>query len=211
MAPAWAETALRTLTVTGQGEVSIPTSKTEIHLGVEVQGPTAVAAQTGAAAKSTAVIELLQSRNVENLQTVGIRLNPRYNYVNGSQRLEGFIATNTVRFQVPTDQAGDLIDRAVQAGASQINEIRFIAPEGTIAAAQDQALQGATADARRQANAVLSSLGLTAQEIITIQVNGSSPPPAPLLRAVATEAAVSTPVVGAEQTVRASVTLQIRY
>lgn len=208
------EALLRTLTVTGQGKVSIPTTKTEIHLGVEVQGKTAAEAQRTAAAKTAAVIKLLRSRNVEKLQTTGIGLNPRYSYNNDIRRLEGFVATNKVSFQVPTEEAGILMDQAVQAGATQINDIRFMAAEAAIDAAQDQAFQAATQDARRQADTVLSSLNLAAQEIVTIQVNGAATPVIlPSIQSfgkAAAEAAI-TPVVAAEQEVRASVTLQIRY
>ena len=171
------EAVLRTLTVTGQGKVSIPTTKTEIHLGVEEKGKTAAEAQRKAAAKTAAVIKLLRSRNVEKLQTTGIELNPRYSYNNDIRRLEGFVATNQVSFKVPTEETGVLMDQAVQAGANQINDIRFIAAEAAIDAAQDQAFQAATQDARREAAA----------------------------------SAATTPVVAAEQEVRASITLQIRY
>ena len=84
-----------------------------------------------------------------------------------------------------------------------------------IAAARQQALREATADAQEQANTVLSALDLGPQEIISIQINGASAPipfnlPQRAEFAVA-QADVSTPVIGGEQTVQAAVTLQIRY
>ncbi|MGL5131454.1 MAG: SIMPL domain-containing protein, partial [Planktothrix sp.] len=64
-----------------------------------------------------------------------------------------------------------------------------------------------------QANAVLSALNLTRREIIGIQVNNASTAvPMPVMyRTDAVAAAPATPVVGGEQQVRASVTLQISY
>ncbi|MEM9818573.1 MAG: SIMPL domain-containing protein, partial [Cyanobacteria bacterium P01_D01_bin.6] len=72
------EPAQRVLTVTGQGQESVQTTIAQVNLGVEVEAETAAAAQTAAARRSTAVIELLSDRDVDQLQTTGIRLNPQY-------------------------------------------------------------------------------------------------------------------------------------
>ncbi|MGL5083364.1 MAG: SIMPL domain-containing protein [Microcoleaceae cyanobacterium] len=211
------EQQTRVVTVTGQGIVNIPTSLTQVQLGVEIRGKTAEQVQQDAAQRSNAVVELLKSRNVEKLQTTGIRLNPLYDYRNDRQELVGYIATNTVSFQLKTGDVGTLLDDAVRAGATQINGISFIANETELVAAQRQALQLATQDAQRQADAVLEVLNLTRREVINIQVNGASAPPpvqfdvTTKLRGEVAFAAAPTPVIGGEQTVQASVTLQIRY
>ncbi len=214
IAPVFAqEQRIRTLTVSGQGVVTIPTTQTQVQLGVEVLGKTAEEVQTEAAKRTASVIELLRSRNVEKLETTGIRLNPTYSYANDQQRLTGYSATNTVSFKLNTEKVGSLLDDAVKAGATRIDGISFIASDTEINAAQQQALKLATKEAESQANAVLSALNLTSREIIGIQVNNASAPvPMPVMyRADAVAAAPATPVVGAEQEVRASVTLQISY
>jgi uncharacterized protein YggE len=208
------ERMLRTLTVTGHGMEMIPTTLTQVELGVEVQGKTAETVQQEAANRSSAVVSLLRSRNVEKLQTTGITLNPNYSYENNTQRLVGYIATNTVSFRVDTQRAGTIIDEAVKAGATRVNGVSFVAPDPAIAAAQKQALREATQDAQEQANAVLAALNFTAQEIVSIQVNGASaPPPRPVMAFAKVRGgeAADTPVVGGEQQVDASVTLEIRY
>lgn len=206
----------RTLTVSGRGMESIPTTLSLVNLGVEIQGKTAQDVQQEAAQRSAAVVALLKSRNVEKLQTTGIRLNPVYSYTNNVQRITGYAASNTVSFRIATEKAGPLLDEAVKAGATQINGISFVATDEAIAAAQKQALKEATQDAQAQAQAVFGSLGLTSKEIVNIQVNGASaPPPLPVLyraeSAKLAQADASTPVIGGEQQVEASVTLQISY
>ena len=205
----------RTLTVSGRGMETIPTTLSEVSLGVEVQGKTAQEVQQDAARRSSAVVALLKSRNVEKLQTTGIRLNPIYSYNNNVQRITGYAANNTVSFRIPTERAGTLLDEAVKAGATQINGISFVASDEAIAAAQKQALKEATQDAQQQADAVFVTLGLKAKEVVSIQINGASPPPPPMfLRQEAAKVAnadASTPVIGGEQQVEASVTLQISY
>ncbi|NEQ26439.1 MAG: SIMPL domain-containing protein [Microcoleus sp. SIO2G3] len=218
--PAYAQQAteqiMRTITVTGQGSEDIPTTITQVQLGVEVQGRTAEEVQQEAARRSSAVVQLLRSRNVQKLQTTGINLSPVYSYENNRQRLTGYTATNTVSFEIATEQAGTILDDAVNAGASRIDGVSFVASDEAIATARQQALREATQEARQQAQAVLESLNLREQEIVGIQVNGASAPPPPpvpyaALAQRAEAADATTPVVGGEQEVQASVTLQIRY
>ncbi|MBF2036891.1 MAG: SIMPL domain-containing protein [Leptolyngbyaceae cyanobacterium T60_A2020_046] len=209
------EVPLRTLTVTGRGSQSIDATLAQVQLGVEVQGRTAQEVQAEVARRSNAVVELLRSRNVEKLQTVGLYLSPQYNYDNGRAELVGYIGTNTVSFQTRANQAGTLLDEAVQAGVTQIQGIQFTASDGAIADAQQIALERATADAQRQANTVLRFLNLGPQEIIGIQINGAQGPiPVPLpvqARVAYAEADVATRVEAGEQTIESTVTLQIRY
>jgi uncharacterized protein len=209
------EQRLRTLTVTGRGVEVIPTTQTQVRLGVEVQGKTAAAVQQEVARRSSAVVELLRSRPVEKLETSGISLNPTYSYENNQQRqLTGYIATNTVTFRINTQSAGTLLDDAVKAGATRIDGVSFVAAESAIESARKQALKKATQDAQSQADAVLSALNLKRGEILSIQVNGASAPPPVYRQFAGARAAVAdatTPVVGGEQQIEASVTLQISY
>lgn len=209
------EQRMKTLTVTGQGIVSIPTTMTQIQLGVEAQGKTAQEVQQIVAQRSANVMELLKSRNVEKLQTTGISLNPIYNYQNNQQNITGYMATNTVSFRVKTETAGNILDEAVKAGASQINGVSFIASDSDIAIAQQQALQQATQEAQEQADIVLAALNLSRKGIANVQINSiNRPMPRPLMmnaRFAKMDAAPATPVEGGEQEIQASVTLEISY
>ncbi|MDJ1171155.1 SIMPL domain-containing protein [Roseofilum sp. BLCC_M154] len=204
---------LQTLTVTGRGIERIPTTLTLVNLGVEVQGKTAQEVQAQVARQSSAVVKLLQERQVEQLETTGIRLTPNYSYSNDTQRLTGYTATNTVSFRIETSKAGSLIDEAVQAGATRIDGISFIATDEAIAEAQQVALRQATADAQKQAQTVLDALNLSSRSIVSIQINhASAPSPIRLDGAnFARAESAPSPVMGGEQQVEASVTLQIRY
>lgn len=207
---------VRMLTVTGHGSDRIQTTKSQVELGVEIQRPTAEAVQQEVARRSSAVVELLRDRNVEKLQTTGIRLNPLYDYGSGQERLVGYVGENTVSFEVSTEQVGILLDDAIAAGATQISGIRFSASEERIASARRNALQEAVVDAQSQANTVLSALNLSAEEIVGIQIEGARGT-TPVVRAVdvlelgEVSTDFDTVVVGGEQTVTATVTLQIRY
>jgi len=211
------ETAARSLTVTGNGSQSIETTLTAVRLGVEVEGQTATQVQQESARRSTAVVELLRSRNVENLETTGIRLQPQYNYSDGQRRLKGYRAINLVSFRLATEDIGNLLDEAVQAGATRIDSVSFTATDSAIAQAKKQALQAATLDAKSQGEAVLGALNLRSHSILSIQVDGANAPIISRAESLqrrgdlqATSAAAS-PVIGGEQEITARVTLQIRY
>lgn len=207
------EQQMRTLSVTGQGRVSIPTSMSIVRLGVQAEGKTAVQVQEEVARRSAAVVELLRSRKVEKLETTGISLNPVYNYQNDRQLLTGYTASNTVSFRIKTAETGKLLDDAVKAGASQIDGISFVASDEAIEQARQQALQMAAKDAQKQADLVLSALNLTRRGIVSISINSASAPmPQPFMRAASLQAeSATTPVVGGEQELGASVTLSVSY
>lgn len=208
------EPAMRTLTVTGEGKEIIATTLTQVQIGVEIQGKTAAEVQQKVAEQTTSVVNLLRSRNVQKLQTTGIGLQPNYSYENNDRNLLGYMGTNTVSFRLETDKIGSLLDDAVKAGATRIDGVSFTATDNAIDTAQKQALQNAVKDAQLQAEAVLSTLNFSSQDVVSIQVNGASvPQPIQQIRseALAKDSFVSTPVVGGEQTVTASVTLQIGY
>ncbi|MDR9405504.1 MAG: SIMPL domain-containing protein, partial [Halothece sp. Uz-M2-17] len=169
----------QTLTVTGEGTQSIPTTLTEVQLGVEVEGATATEVQAEAAQRSTAVVEFLRSRDVEKLETTGIRLQPQYRYNDGERSLTGYQALNLVSFRIATEEIGNLLDETVKAGATRIDAVNFTATESAIAQAQKDALQAATLDAKAQADAVLGALNLHSQSVINIQINNASPPVMP--------------------------------
>jgi uncharacterized protein len=207
----------RTITASGKGMVTIPTTLSQIRLAIEVAGKTPASAQQAAARRSTQVINYLKTQQIDKLQTTGINLNPTYIYPNGrNPEITGYTATNSISFRVTNDRAGAILDAAVKNGATRIDGVSFIASEQAISAAQLQALKQATQDAERQAEAVLQTLSLKRKEVISIQINSASTPaPVPLAqepaRAKLADATATTPIVGGEQQVEAAVTLDIGY
>ncbi|VEP17480.1 Membrane protein [Hyella patelloides LEGE 07179] len=208
------EKLLQTLTVTGNGSERIATTLTQVRLGVEIQGRTVTEVQQEVAKRTSAVVDLLRSKDISQLQTTGIRLVPDYDYSNNQRNLVGYIGTNTVSFRLQTELVGTLLDETVKAGATRIDGVSFTATPEAISEAQFEALRKATIDAQAMADAVLKTLNLTSKEIVSIQVNEDSvPPPQPIAAEALSreDAGINTPVIGGEQTVRASVTLQISY
>ncbi len=212
--PAWAqEQRSRLLTVTGTGIETIPTTITRVSLAVEVRGEDAAVVQREVARQTAQVIALLRSQGVERLQTTGLSLQPRYESRNDQRepRLVGYIGSNSVAFRIATESAGDVIDRAVGTGVTRIDGVEFLATDAAMTTARAEALRQATANARAEAAIVLTALGLREQEITRIQINDSGVDFSPRIQANTMAFEAADAIVGGDQTVRASVTLEIRY
>ncbi len=207
----------RTITASGRGLVTIPTTIAQIRLAIEVSGKTPNSTQQEAAKRATQVVNFLKTQQIEKLQTTGITLNPTYTYPpNATPKLTGYTATNSISFRVTNERAGAILDAAVKNGATRIEGVNLVASEQAISTAQLQALKQATQDAERQADAVLEALSLKRKEVIGVRIDSASNPvPIAMSQATfsdrASKPAPSTPVVGGEQQVEAAVTLDIGY
>ncbi|MBG1257821.1 SIMPL domain-containing protein [Nostoc commune] len=205
------------LEVTGQGEVTVPTTLTEVQLGIQVEGETATEVQEEVAQRSAAVVDVLQKLGAQELQTTSIQLNPVYSFEDNTQTLTGFEGLNTFQFELPTDQAGAAIDTAIKAGANLIQDISFTASDEALQQARLQVLSEAVKDAQAQAGAVFSTLQLTPGKIIDIDINSADNlSPSPLVFEALSKtsfaaADTTTPIIGSPQTIEASVSLDIAY
>ncbi len=201
------------LEVTGQGAVSVPTNTAQIQVGVEIEKATATEVQQEIAQITSAVVEQLNQIGVNELQTISISLRPNIEFDQGQSTVVGFIGSNVLQFEIPTEQAGETIDAAIQAGANSIQNISFIAPDTELNQARLDALELAVQDAQNQAISVLDPLDLQPIEIIDIDIiEVSSPLPAlPLSEFSRAAFDVSTPIIGGPQEVVANVALDINY
>ena len=201
------------LEVTGKGIVSVPTNTAQIQVGIEVEGDNASQVQQEIAQLSSAVVEQLNQLAVDELQTVSISLRPNTQFIDGQNTVVGFIGTNILQFEVPTEQAGVTIDAATEAGANIIQNISFIAPDEELIQARMQAIELAIQDAQDQADSVFNTLDLQLVEIVDIAVLGVSNPPSsePFVDFDALAFSVSTPIIGGDQEVVANVALDINY
>ena len=206
------EESLRILAVSGTGVEKVEATLAQVNLGIEARGEAAAEVQQEVARKSSAVVNLLRSKNVEQLTTTGIRLNY---YERMNQGVTKYAAINTVNFLVPIDDVGILLNETVEAGASRVDGVNFTATEEAIYSAKQEALRKATINAKNKAEVVLNTLDFRLGEIIAIEVDEArvGEPRRASHRASSYEMQESfqMPVSGGELNVNALVTLQISY
>ncbi len=162
-----ANSATKTIQVTGTGTVSAPPDEAILYLGVQTQAATATQATSDNAAAMTNVIAALTSAGIDknSIQTVSYTLTPTYsNPVNQSvpPTIIGYIAVNSIQVTV-NDLAsmGKILDQAISAGANQVQGVSFTLSSSALATLQKQALQVALTDADGQAKALATTLGVS--------------------------------------------------
>jgi uncharacterized protein YggE len=189
--------------------VSVTPDQAQIQFAVVTTATTAQAASSQNATQVTAVLAALTGLlgPSANIQTLSYSLSPNYTYPqNGQPVLTGYTASNTVQVIV-TDLSviGKLIDTGIQAGANRVQGLSFGLQNDM--PSRQQALKMATVQAKSNADAMASGLGMTTGAVLSI-TEGSVVAPTPLNLAAATPSA-TTPVETGVVNVSATVTLQI--
>lgn len=211
-APALAEEAGPTITVTGEGSVEVRPDMATVTLGVTTEGATAAEAMAANSAELTKVLANLRAAGIEerDIQTSGLSLNPnwdnQYSSEGGAPKIAGFIASNTVTVTVRAlDGLGQALDAAVKDGANTLNGVTFGVSEPD--PALDEARKKAVADARRRAETLAEAAGARLGEVRAITEGGGYAMPAPMYRMEAAAAGAPVPVAPGEMTMAASVTI----
>jgi uncharacterized protein YggE len=198
------------IVVTGEGSVTVPPDYAQIRAGVTTRGKSAKEALDANSKLMTAVTAVLQNAGVEqkDIQTSRFSIEPVYTQQqsNSVRTLAGFEAVNQAVVTVrQIAKLGDILDKLVSAGATDIGGIEFLHADP--AKALDQARQAAVADARHRAELYAQTSGLSLGGVLWITedqayaavIKGG------VMRAAA--GAMATPIAAGEDTLRASVTV----
>lgn len=185
------------ISVDGTGIVKLKPDVADVSLGVSVQRDRAGAASIDAAEDMAAVIAALLAAGIaeDDIQTTTLSLDTVYDYDREPARIVGYLATNIVSVTIrDLDNAGTIIDAAVDAGANSIGGISFRVEDP--GAVEMQAREQAMAAARAKADVLADAAGVAITGVISI-IETSSPIPMPMYYAEDAMAAgriASTPV-----------------
>jgi uncharacterized protein YggE len=169
-----------TITVTGYGSVQGAPDIATVDVGVDVFKPTVSEAFTEANTTLQAIIDALTEIGIaaEDIQTTNLSVysTTQFNSENGSDE-RGYNVTNTVHVIVrDVSQVEDVIDAAINAGASTLYGLSFNIQDRAAleTQARELAMQDATARAQEYATLVGADLG----DVIVVaetQLGGVSP------------------------------------
>jgi len=199
-----------TVTVNGNGTVTIEPDSAVITLGVYVTGDTLVAAQQDSAEKMQTVIETLTDAKVpeKDIQTVSYSINVVNEFDdNGNIKgVSGYQVTNEVQATVTDlDGLGELIDDLVANGANSINGIQFMTSDATEALSQARLL--AVADAKAKATELAKAAGGTLGDVIAITESSINAGPVARSTFQQSDAAASTPIQTGSLQIQINVTI----
>ena len=213
-----ADTAKRTITVTGQGSVTAAPDIAVVTLGVLTQARTAREALSRNTSAMQELMKTLTDQGIaeKDLQTSNFSVQPRYVYPkrqsSGEQkppRIVGYTVSNQLTGIVrDLDRLGETLDAAVSTGSNQIQGLQFSIEKP--APLRDQARKLAVERALAKAKLLTEAAGVVLGQILTINESGGSRPPVPVARArafAAEAASAPVPVARGEQEVSAQVTI----
>jgi len=106
-------------------------------------------------------------------------------YENGKQKTNGFVATHTLKIEMPSNETSKLssvVDDGINAGA-EVNYINFELSPELQTKYKVKALEEASKDARTKANAVAKGFGKSVGNLLTAKVNNYNYRPWTLYRA----------------------------
>jgi hypothetical protein len=213
-----AQEAPPTITVDATGTVEREPEQAVVLLAVESEAPTAAEAGRANAERMEALLTALRGMQIaeSDIRTVSYDLSPIYQRPEPrdtvTPRIVAYRARNMVQVEVDTvARAGPVIDGAIEAGANRVAGLNFKLRDPE--AARLEALEDALGSARREAEALARAAGVTLGPVVSIQTSGGGrfPPPMPMYRGVAMEAAqADTPIEGGTLSVSAHVIVVYR-
>ncbi len=174
-----------TISVTGQAELDVAPDEAYVVLVVETEGASAKETQDTNAQISDQVIKAIVGKGVkkDQIDTIGYSLYKREGYdpKTGKPFSLGYQQTHTMKITVKdVEKTGDVIDAAIDAGSTRIQDIRFGLSREKQKEANGETLELAAENAREKAQTLTRALNVNLGEAITIsETNYIYAPPQP--------------------------------
>jgi uncharacterized protein len=207
MAPAaFAEESkiVRSISISGHGEVKAVPDVASIQMGVSSFAETARAALDANTLAMKNMLETLKKAGIDmrDVATSNFSVNPRIQYPQdgvGAPKTVGYDVNNTVTVVVrEIDKLGGVLDAAVSSGSNTVNGIAFSVSKPEVLL--DEARKKAVADARRKADIYAAAGGFALGDIISVSEGGGYQPPQPVVTYAKAEAAAGdVPIAQGEQ------------
>jgi uncharacterized protein len=194
--------------VTGAGSIHVPPDFAQIRSGATSRAKTV---KEGSAANSKlmdAIIATLSDSGIApaDIQTSWFSIQPVYAPPRPGVEpsLSGYSVSNQVEVTIrQISKLGDILDRLVSAGATDVGNIAFLISDPS--KALDQFREAAVADARHKAELYARASGVSLGRVLSITEDAGYAPPIPLASRAAAAAAV--PITTGEDTLRARITV----
>lgn len=210
--PASAGGTLATVSVSGNGVVTIAPDTASVVVGVNIIEATLSSAQEKATTQMTAVLDALKKAGIaeKDIQTINYSVNIIQSYdQNGTPGvIKGFQVSNQVSVTIrDISKLGSILDTVVAQGANAIYGISFSVGDPSTAASQARTL--AVKNAKKKADELAAAAGMKVGRVLSI-TETTSPSPAPVAYGRA-EASANAAVPVQPGTTTVSVDVQVTY
>lgn len=200
------------IVVSGEGVVKVTPDQAWVRIGAESRSKNSREAQQRNAELMTAVQQKIAALGIpkDAVKTVGIDLQPEFDYQNGRQTLRGYVARNTIEVRIDDfAKVGDVLDAAVGSGANTVQGLRFDVKNRD--AVEKQALERAVGDGMAKAQTIAGAANRAVDRLIRIEEQFVGGPQPLMERAVMARMAgdATTPVEAGEIEIRAMVRVTV--
>lgn len=161
--------------VSGYAEITEKADLAEVYLGVETQDATASASQKENADILDKIYKAIYSYvHKEDVETVTFSLETVIDWSDGKQNVVGYKTTHIIKIRASPDDAGKIIDAAVNAGANKINDIVFTLSDSKRESLGNEALKKAMLNARKKAELIAAEMGVALKKPVYISAEYSN-------------------------------------
>lgn len=203
----------REMTVTGNGEIIAQPDYVQIQIEVRTEGKDVSLAQQENTRIMNRVIESLMALNIprEAIQTATYTISPNYDYIEGRQVFRGYEVQNAITVKITDiNQAGTVIDTAVQSGANHVSAIQFKIEDSD--AYYQKALNLALINALAKAKSMAETMHIPLQPIpIEIMEESQNVTPVPYKAVQLSSREFITPIEQGTIPINASVRVKFRF
>jgi len=220
---ATAQTPAQPSVIVAQGEAVVKAAPDQAWatIAVETRDAKAPEARRLSAVAMTSVMAALKTAGLpaDAIKTIGFSLNPDYEYVNGRQRMRGFVVSNQVQVRIDdVAKVADVLDAVgglalATSSTLTIANLRFDLKNR--AQFERNALRSAVEDAMDNAKAMAAGAGVALGRISRIDQTGGFPKfqemqqPMMAMRGAVDSVSVQTPISPSEIEIRAAVMLTV--
>ena len=178
--------------VSADGSVEVEPDATEITLAVEARNDDPSTAREAVAENLSSVREALKGIGIEDdsFHSAGYTLREARPYERQEGNVPDHYARHTLRVTVNgTDSAGEIIDAAVEGGATTVSDVSFTVSDERRSELKNDALKAAMGNARSQADAVAGAGGISVSGVRSISTASTDVSPVSYDRAAVEQAA----------------------
>ena len=174
------------IVVTGEGSVSVAPNYAQIRSGLTTRAKTV---KEGVGTNSKLMLAIVAALNdigiaEQDIQTARFSIQPIYapqeSHTATEPKLSGYSVSNQVTVTIrEIGKVGDVLDRVVAAGATNVGDIWFLVSDAS--KVLDQAREAAIAEARRNAEVCAKAAGVQLGRAEWITKDTGSGPPVPMI------------------------------
>jgi hypothetical protein len=174
----------RSVSVSGNGEVTAEPDLAQVTLGVEARRPTMAEARAEVAKTVDRVLALTRDLRIDPklVNATRVQVQPEYSWNDKDRKrvLLGYMVSRQVQVEVrDLEQLGPLLERAVDAGVNQVNDP--VLDSSKRKSLEREAMAKAVEDARLNAETLAKAAGARLGPVRVLN-GASSSPPMPMYR-----------------------------